>query len=48
VAGIEGTRARRKLRIGWEEHMWKLMRKKGKMLQERPGWLRKERSSGSG
>jgi hypothetical protein len=27
---IEGTRVRRGIRIGWEEHMWKLMRKLAK------------------
>ena len=26
--GTEGTRVRRRLRVGWKEHMWKLMRKK--------------------
>jgi len=36
----EGTRVRRGIRIGWEEHMWKLMKKKGKTLQGRPDWLR--------
>jgi hypothetical protein len=33
-AGVEGMEGRERPRIDWEEHMWKLMRKKVKTLLE--------------